>query len=153
ETVNWHECVGFCDKLAHRLSGRCRLPYEAEWEYACRAGTTTAYHTGDGPEAMKLAGWCRPPDQTRPAAGPRPVGGYLRNAFGLYDVHGNVREWCQDGLRTYGRRPRTDPKGEHRIGYRVVRGGSWYYGAEDSRSACRYSRPTEYRLDYYGMRL
>jgi uncharacterized protein (TIGR02996 family) len=153
ETVNWHECVSFCARLGELLDRPCRLPFEAEWEYACRAGTTTAYHTGDGPEAMKLAGYCRPTEQPRADSGPRPVGQYLPNAFGLYDVHGNVREWCQDGLRRYSRRARVDPRGQDRGDDRVVRGGSWYYGPEDSRSASRYSRPADYRLDYYGFRV
>jgi eukaryotic-like serine/threonine-protein kinase len=153
ETVNWHECSSFCARLSETLNRPCRLPFEAEWEYACRAGTTTTYHTGDGAEAMRLAGFCRPADQPRTSTGPRPVGQFLPNAFGLYDVHGNVREWCQDGQRPYSRRARVDPRGQQRSDDRVVRGGSWYYGPEDSRSASRYSRPTDYRLDYYGFRV
>src|SRR5262249_14890289 len=101
ETVNWFECGTFCARLGERLGLPSRLPFEAEWEYACRAGTTTAYHTGDGHEAMRLAGWCRTAGQSRATPGPRPVGGCLPNAFGLYDVHGNVREWCADGQRNY----------------------------------------------------
>src|SRR5207248_271097 len=93
--------------------------------------------------------------QTGSAGKTQPVGQFVPNAFGLYDMHGNVREWCQDGLRTYPsqRRAQVDPCGDEGSGHRVVRGGSWYYGAEDSRAACRYSRPVDYRLDYYGLRV
>ena len=153
ETVNWPECQDFCRRLGERLGRRVRLPYEAEWEYACRAGTTSSFYTGEGIKAMKKAGWCSYRGQTGSAGKTQRVGLHIPNAFGLYDMHGNVREWCQDGLRPYSRKPQVDPRGEETSGHRVVRGGSWYYSAEDSRSACRYSRPVDYRLDYYGLRV
>jgi uncharacterized protein (TIGR02996 family) len=153
ESVNWHECQDFCRCLGARLGRPVRLPYEAEWEYACRAGTSTAFYTGEGARAMKKAGWCSLRGQTGSAGKTQPVGQFVPNAFGLYDMHGNVREWCQDDLRLYHRQPQVDPRGEVASGYRVVRGGSWHYSAEDSRSACRYSRPVDYRLDYYGLRV
>jgi uncharacterized protein (TIGR02996 family) len=153
ESVNWYESQEFCKRLGARLGRACRLPYEAEWEYACRTGTSTAFCTGDGSKAMKRAGWCSFRGQSGSAGKTQPVGQYVPNAFGLYDMHGNVREWCQDGLRVYGRRAEVDPRGEEWTEYRVVRGGSWAYDAADSRSACRYSRPADYRLDYYGLRI
>jgi uncharacterized protein (TIGR02996 family) len=153
DSVNWPECQAFCRKLSDRLGRPCRLPTEAEWEYACRAGTTTAYHTGDGGAALERAGWCSCRGSTGSAGGSVMVGQYLPNAFGLYDTHGNVREWCLDALRTYTSQPQVDPRGAEDCNQRAVRGGSWYYGAEDSRSACRYNRPTDYHLDYYGFRV
>src|SRR5262249_51701148 len=130
----------------------CRLPTEAEWEYSCRAGTTSAFHTGSGNEAMRLAGWC---DDDEADRGDKtvPVGQYLPNAFGLYDTHGNVREWCLDDLRAYTSEAQVDPRGPEDDTYRVVRGGSWTYTDEDSRSASRYRRPMDYHLDYYGCRV
>lgn len=153
ESVAWQECQEFCQKLAERLARPCRLPFEAEWEYACRGGTTTSFYTGEGLAAMKRAGWCSYRGSSGSARRTRPVGQYLANPFGLYDMHGNVREWCQDDLRRYTRRPQVDPRGPLSGTYRVVRGGSWYYGAEDSRAACRYNRPIDYHLDYYGFRV
>ncbi|MFO0929548.1 MAG: SUMF1/EgtB/PvdO family nonheme iron enzyme [Gemmataceae bacterium] len=153
ESVAWPECQEFCQRLSERVGRTCRLPYEAEWEYACRGGTTSSFYTGEGLAAMKRAGWCSYRGSSGSARRTRPVGQYLPNPFGLYDLHGNVREWCQDDLRRYTRRPQVDPHGPLSGTYRVVRGGSWYYGAEDSRAACRYNRPIDYHLDYYGFRV
>jgi uncharacterized protein (TIGR02996 family) len=153
EGVNWQEAQEFCAEVSRRLGRRCRLPYEAEWEYACRAGTTTAFYTGDNAAAMKKAGWCSHRGEIGNARKTKPVAQYLPNAFGLYDMHGNVREWCQDDLRKYTSRARVDPRGKLKGNNRVVRGGSWYYSTEDSRSASRYSRPIHYHLDYYGFRI
>jgi uncharacterized protein (TIGR02996 family) len=153
DSAHWSSALAFCDRLGKYLGRPCRLPYEAEWEYACRAGTTTSFHTGDDWRAMWRAGLCSRVHQTGSAGGTTDVGQYLPNAFGLYDVHGNVREWCQDDMREYTAEPQTDPRGPEEGGTRVLRGGSWYYGAEDSRSACRYNRPIDYDLDYYGFRV
>jgi uncharacterized protein (TIGR02996 family) len=153
ETVNFAEAERFCDRLAAHVGRACRLPTEAEWEFACRAGNSGSYHTGEGVRAVRLAGWCTYRGESGGARETKPVGQFLANAFGLYDMHGNVREWCLDDLRKLGKRARVDPRGPLRTDHRVVRGGSWYYGAEDSRAASRYRRPTSYRLDYYGFRV
>jgi uncharacterized protein (TIGR02996 family) len=152
ERVSWDECQEYCRKLSEKTGRRFRLPTEAEWEYACRAGTTTTFHTGNGEEAMRLAGWCSTglPDDPRQT---HPVGLRLPNAWGLYDMHGNVREWCADGLRDYTEEPVVDPCGVEVSNRRVVRGGSWHYDAEDSRAASRYDRPRSYQLSYYGLRV
>lgn len=153
ESVSWPECESFCVQLANRLGRLVRLPYEAEWEYACRGGTTTSFYTGEGLKAMRRAGWCSYRGDSGSARKTQPVARYLPNPFGLYDMHGNVREWCQDDLRGYSAAYQVDPRGPESGNYRVVRGGSWYYSPEDSRSACRYSRPIDYHLDYYGFRV
>jgi uncharacterized protein (TIGR02996 family) len=153
ENVNYTEAQLFCERLAGHVGRACRLPTEAEWEYACRAGNSGSFHTGEGVRAARLAGWCTYRGQSGGAGETKPVGQFLANGFGLYDMHGNVREWCLDDLRKLGTRLRVDPRGTLRSDYRVVRGGSWYYNPEDSRAASRYRRPTGYRLDYYGFRV
>lgn len=153
DSVDWPTAQDFCHRLAARLGRACRLPYECEWEHACRAGMSGHYFAGGGARAVRRVGWCSADGITGSAGGTQPVAQCLPNALGLYDMHGNVREWCQDDLRTYTPEPQTDPRGPDRSRMRVVRGGSWYYGPEDSRSASRYNRPIDYRLNYYGFRV
>jgi formylglycine-generating enzyme required for sulfatase activity len=129
ENVSWNDCLEFCRKLTERerAAGRLpagvvyRLPTEAEWEYACRAGTTTRYYTGDSESDLARAGWFdgNSGDRTHP------VGQKVANAFGLYDMHGNVWEWCQDWYGSYITDDATDPGGPQRGSLRVLRGGSW----------------------------
>jgi uncharacterized protein (TIGR02996 family) len=152
DSVNAYEAEEFCQAVSERLGREVRLPYEAEWEFACRGGTTTAYYTGNSAKAMGKAGWCSR-KSTGSAARTKQVGQYLGNPWGLYDMHGNVREWCADNVRTYTRKAVKEPRGPESNRNRAVRGGSWYYRAEDSRSASRYSRPMDYRLEYYGFRV
>ena len=122
-----------------------RLPSEAAWEYDCRAGTSTAFHFGDQitPEQVNYNG-------NYPYAGGRkglyrgstvPVGSLPANPWGLYEMHGNVWEWCADGQREYVARDETDPRGPEGAGVaaRALRGGSWYYDAGFARSAGRYA--------------
>src|SRR5262245_53377695 len=98
--VSRADAIAFCDWLSRKESALYRLPTEAEWEYACRAGTTTPFHCGSKLEATKA--WFNPnalPDSAGPTiaqARPKKVGSYPPNAFGLYDMHGNVWEWCAD---------------------------------------------------------
>jgi uncharacterized protein (TIGR02996 family) len=134
ETVSWEDCVAFCEKLARKAGGLFRLPTEAEWEFAARAGTTTAYCTGDGLGAMKRAGWCSYHGGARET---KLVGQFEPNAWGLYDVHGNVWEWCSDRYGPYPCGPVEDPGGCAGGEDRVRRGGSWLYGPRLCRSAYR----------------
>jgi len=148
ENVTWYDAVEFCNKLSsqegltqvYTITGRnpssgypitsatvtanwdangYRLPTEAEWEYACRAGTTTAYNTGD--TITDITGWYTVNSQSRT----HEVGKKPPNAWGLYDMHGNVWEWCWDWYGSYSSGAQTDPRGPGSGGSRVLRGGSW----------------------------
>ena len=133
--VSWNDAVAFCDWLTEKEGHRYRLPTEAEREYACRAGTTTAYQHGDDPEGLRSMG-----NVGKAIDGPftAPVGQSRANALGLFDMHGNVREWCSDwyGEGYYVESPELDPQGPAEGSHRVLRGGSWF-GLHDWRSASR----------------
>jgi formylglycine-generating enzyme required for sulfatase activity len=137
ETVSWDDCQAFVQKLRQTEGRPYRLPTEAEWEYACRAGTTTPYAFGQtlSPQQANFG-------KFRKGASPlatTPVGRYPANAWGLYDMHGNVWEWCQDWLGEYPRGPVVDPRGNEGGVERVLRGGSWNDIAANCRSARRHS--------------
>jgi uncharacterized protein (TIGR02996 family) len=140
ESVNCHEALRFCERLT-ALDGRtARLPSEAEWEYACRAGTQTPYCSGEGLEALKLVGWCSYDGTWDGAGGTRRVGQFRPNSWGLFDMHGNVWEWCSDwlGYDAYRTSPLDDPTGPATGQQRVIRGGSWRGGPWFCRSAERW---------------
>ena len=127
--VSWNDCQEFITKLNAKTSGGYRLPTEAEWEYACRAGTTTAYSVGDS--LTKI-------DANIAGSNTKAVGSYKPNAFGLYDLHGNVFEWCEDWRGVYPAGVVTDPKGPATGTYRILRGGSFNYDGSNARSSFRY---------------
>jgi uncharacterized protein (TIGR02996 family) len=151
ENVSWDECQAFCRQLGKRDGRRYRLPTEEEWEHACRAGTTTAYHCGPGAQSLWAFCWCHFAEGTRPRE-TVPVGTFAANAWGLYDMHGNVKEWCEDLLVPYPR-----PRGKRRSSAygntRVLRGGSWYTRPSVCRSACRDGWAPERHDDNIGCRL
>ena len=158
EMVSWNDAVEFCRKLsdlsAEKNTGYVyRLPTEAEWEYACRAGTTTKYSFGDSDSELGDYAWYR--DNSGKTT--HPVGGKKPNAWGLYDMHGNVYEWCQDKYeRNFQGNFRsgsvTDPTGPASGDRRVLRGGSFFFRTDYVRSASRnYSLPDR-RLILYGFR-
>lgn len=129
-----------------------RLPTEAEWEYVCRAGTSTATAFGDRLTSRQANFNGQEPYGTR-EKGPNlqrttPVGSYPPNAWGLYDMHGNIAEWCWDGFAPYPTTPQTDPRGPSGlVPHRVHRGGSWFNHGVDVRSAARSSDTPHFRLD------
>lgn len=133
-----------------------RLPTEAEWEYACRAETATAFHTGGITYAdsspldsnLNLAGWYGGNSENAT----HPVGSKLANAFGLFDMHGNVREWCWDWYGPYEGNV-VDPKGPNTGEIRVFRGGSWGEGASECRAANRDGFSPIPATDNYGFRV
>ena len=120
--VSWYDAQAFCQWLSDRDGLPCRLPTEAEWEYACRAGTETNYHTGDVlPKEFHKA----PGKVGQPKNAPLQVGKTTPNAWGLYDIHGNVEEWCHDWYGPYKKGLQTDPVGYVEGDFRVTRGGSY----------------------------
>ncbi len=173
--VSWYDAIGFCNALsvqngltpAYMGSGTSwtwnqsangyRLPSEAEWEYACRAGSVTAF--ANGPITFLF---CNPPDPYLDVMGwycgnavstTHNVGGKQANAWGLYDLHGNVLEWCWDVYVSYAGDV-TDPTGPSSGSTRVIRGGSWRYNAQYCRSAYRlYNYPSSYPSGDVGFRV
>ena len=135
ETVSWNDATAFCRALSQKTGKAVRLPTEAEWEYACRAGTTTVYHSGDDEKDLAKAGW----DKGNSGGRTHPVGKKEPNAWGLHDMHGNVWEWCADRDGKYPSGPVTDPTGANTGTCRVFRGGSWCSYAFCCRAAFRNS--------------
>jgi formylglycine-generating enzyme required for sulfatase activity len=138
--VSWDDAVAFCEWLSDRESKPYRLPTEAEWEYACRAGTTTPYHTGETlPKTfhknVKISWY--PGRKSGNDVVPLQVGKTPPNAWGLFDVHGNVEEWCRDWYGPYAAGAQTDPVGRAEGDFRVTRGGSHSTPLEYLRSANR----------------
>ena len=146
ENVSWARATDFCGRLIER-EGKARrlpkgyvyrLPTEAEWEYSCRAGTQTAYYFGDAPEMLGDYAWYNGNSGKKT----HEVGKKKPNAWGLYDMHGNVWEWCRDRFGEYPAGAATDPLREpRRSPKRVVRGGRWYSAARDCRAAWRSGFP------------
>ena len=154
EKVSWADAVEFCGKLsampAEKTSGHVyRLPTEAEWEYACRSGTTTAYGFGDDASRLGDYGWFDGNSDSKT----HPVGEKKPNAWGLYDMHGNVWEWCQDWYGDYPSGSATDPTGATSGSFRVGRGGSWNNFARSCRSAYRNRSAPGDRYDGLGFRV
>ena len=163
EMVSFYNAIDFCSRLTaiEKAAGRLpegyeyTLPTEAQWEYACRAGTTTALNNGmdlsdkwDSPEIEELA-WCtmNSDSTTHPAGQKKP------NAWGLYDMHGNLLEWCLDYYDFYPTEPVTDPTGPSRGMYYVIRGGSWNFAPFCCRSAYRSEYNGTYGVYFCGFRV
>lgn len=152
--VNWNDCQAFIRRLNEMGKGTFRLPTEAEWEYACRAGTTTRFSFGDALDCNdvrvycdtydKYMWWGGNNDQHGYPRGSKQVGLKVPNPWGLYDVHGNVWEWCSDFWQApVSRGPQTDPQGPESGSLRVMRGGSWSSYALHLRSSDRSGIPPD----------
>ena len=159
ETVSWNNAVEFCRKLSEMEGKKYRLPTEAEWEYACRAGTTTPFYTGETIDTSQAnyngrevyGNGTKGVFRRRTIA----VGSFPPNAFGLYDMHGNVWEWCQDWYASnyYSTSPTTDPQGPSTGDHRVLRGGFWIVYPGNCRSSVRDWNTPVNRLSSNGFRI
>ncbi len=157
ETVSWNDIQKFIKGLNKREGKKYRLPTEAEWEYACRAGTTTHFSLGSclrtdqaNYKGVKPLKGCSEGGDRRKTM---PVKSVSPNALGLYDMHGNVWEWCQDGYGKYSSNPETDPDGQSKGSSRAIRGGGWYDSARHCWTANRAGNSPDYRNPDIGFRL
>ena len=165
--VSWNDAMAFCEWLSAKEGKQYRLPSEAEWEFACRAGTTTRYNHGDDPEQLTSVGnvadatltgrWSRP-DAVNSSDGyafPCRVGLFRPNAFGLYDMHGNVYEWCADWYEKeyYATSPKDNPEGPLTGTRRIYRGSSSLSNPAHCRSAFRYGGPSSFCYCFMGFRV
>ena len=149
EQVSWNDAVEFCNRLSKSEGVEYRLPTEAEWEYACRAGATTAYSFGDDERQLPQYAWYNDNDSETT----HPVGELKPNAWGLFDMHGNVWEWCQDWYGDYDLQVVSDPTGPASGIRRVLRGGAFGFQPVDVRAANRTHDPPDYRVRHVGFRL
>jgi len=165
--VSWNDAQKFLSWLSRQDGRQYTLPTEAQWEYACRAGSQAAFSFGnetrdllaagnvaDGTAQLQISGWI-------PVGGEdghlftSTVGRFKPNRFGLFDMHGNVWEWCSDWYdpNYYSQSPSRDPTGPTQGSFRVVRGGSWYHFAGVSRSAARSNSAPSFRSPFLGFRV
>jgi formylglycine-generating enzyme required for sulfatase activity len=153
--VSWNDAVAYCEKLSEKEGKTYRLPTEAEWEYACRAGTQTTWSFGDDEKVLGDYGWCRENAWGIDEKYAHQVELKKPNAFGLYGMHGNVSEWCDDYYERdyYKQSSENNPTGPTSGYIYVLRGGSWNYGTRDSRSAHRGGTVAVVRLPHVGFRL
>ncbi len=152
ESVNWKDAKEFCSRLSKLTGKTYRLPTEAEWEYAARAGSQNLYSFGDNANQLKDYAWYG----DNSSGQTQPVGKKKANAFGIYDMHGNVWEWCEDEWHENYNGAPVDGSAwvnNNSSQYRLLRGGSWYYNAYYCRSAFRYRYDADYRYYVIGFRV
>ena len=147
--ISWNDAAAYCEWLSEQTGERYSLPTEAEWEYACRASSETAYCFGDDEKRLGDYAWYSKNSEGKT----HPVGQKRANDWGLCDMHGNVWEWVRDWHGAYSKEPQQNPSGPETGFLRVVRGGSWVRGAESCRSAVRYGIDPDVRRHYLGFRL
>jgi formylglycine-generating enzyme required for sulfatase activity len=151
EKVSWHDAVAFCQRLSEQTSKEYRLPTEAEWEYACRAGTTTKYYFGEDANQLSEYAWY----SQNAGSKTHPVGQKQPNQFGLYDLYGNVWEWCLDNWHeNYADAPADGSAwSESNTKMNILRGGSWFNPLIYCRSAYRSWNLATNRFNYCGFRV
>ncbi len=150
--VSWHDARAFCTKLSEKEKIVYRLPTEAEWEFACRAGTTTRFSFGDDEDLLNDYAWTHTNTEKLDSGNAHEVGQLARNPFGLYDMHGNVREWCDD-VYAKSLPGGIDPLVSGGGTSRVFRGGGWATRSGSCRSASRDSFVPSYRDCFVGFRV
>ena len=157
EQVSWGDCQEFIEKLNQLTGRKFRLPTEAEWEYAARGGSKSQRHKYSGGDNINDVAWYDKnawnKGSTHPDYGTHVVKTKQANELGLYDMSGNVWEWCQDWFGGYSRDKQTNPQGSANGSYRVRRGGSWYHDSSVSRTSFRFNGSPSARLSYLGLRL
>jgi formylglycine-generating enzyme required for sulfatase activity len=166
--VSWNDAIAFCDWLSRKEGRKYRLPTEAEWEYSCRAGTTTRYYNGDREVELaavaniadlsgkrKLPAWKTAIAYDDGFPFTASVGQFQANAWGLHDMHGSLWEWCAEwyDANDYQQSPRDDPQGPASGTLRVARSGCWNEGSRTCRSADRSKSPPSYRSSGVGFRV
>ena len=153
--ISWNDAIGFVRKLSELTGKPFRLPTEAEWEYACRAGTQTRFYWGDDPWYEKIGqqAWWRGNTVTTSGKYARRVGLFPANPWGLFDMSGNVSEWCQDWHSYYKEGQATDPLGPEKAEHRVLRGGSWISVGGHCRSSRRHHELPEMIHSDFGFRV
>ena len=149
ERVSWDDCQTFIRKLNALTGKNFRLPTEAEWEFAARGGNNSRGYKYAGSNNIGDVAWYDGNSGNKTHT----VGTKSPNELGIYDMSGNVWEWCQDWYGSYSSASQTNPTGASSGSYRVLRGGSWYYGARFCRSSLRSDNAPGYRYIYYGLRL
>ena len=147
ECVSWDDCQEFIKKLNSLTGKSFRLPTEAEWEYAARGGSKSRKTKYSGGSDIGSVAWYSGNSGSKT----HPVKGKSPNELGLYDMNGNVYEWCEDWYGSYGSSAQSNPKGPSTGSYRVFRGGGWYSNARDCRVSIRNS--PDYRIGDLGLRL
>ncbi len=157
EKITFFEATAYCSAITQRerAAGRLppdyeyRLPSEAEWEYACRAGTTNLFSFGDDVKTADQVAWTAENSD----ATTHPVGQKQPNPWGLHDMHGNVWEWCQDWFEAYPAAPLTDPTGPATSKFKLFRGGGWNQDIEYARSANRFMMSPSNGIHFVGFRI
>ena len=158
DTVSWEDCQEFIKNLREKDKKPYRLPTESQWEYCCRAGTTTRFYFGEtiSTDQANYNGNFTYGNGKKGVYREKttPVGSFPANAWGLYDMHGNLLEWCQDWYGDYPQKDVVDPQGPEKGGKgRVLRGGSWLRSPENCRSAYRLWLEPGLRSRHFGLRI
>lgn len=149
EQVSWDDCQTFINRLNSYTGRNFRLPTEAEWEFAARGGNYNRHYKYSGSNYISDVAWYYENSSNRT----HPIGTKKANELGLYDMSGNVWEWCSDWYGSYSSYSQSNPTGATSGYGRVLRGGGWFYGARYCRSSCRSGYSPDSRYDYLGLRL